>query len=187
MGITKEEYYKRMDPNVVHGNEAWKELGNFRIEYQKYFPEDIRKQFGEPITDVYLRTNYAVPYLDKHPEIKHIYAGNGGDTFLRGAFLAKHKDKFEGNFFYNNAGNLLSKAAEFPSDVWSLVDEKILRPIPFVSEVTFQDPEGTNLHWTLTPEEAQLWSQDTGQSNHIYIYPNPLRSTMQEGAVLVAH
>ncbi len=187
MGISKEKYYDRMNANVVHGNEAWKELGNFRWEYKKYFPEDIQKQFGDPVTDDSLRRTYAVPYLEKHPEIKHIFAGNGGDVFWSRAFGKKHADKFEGNWFYVRANDLLSKAAEFPSDVWSLVDEKTLRPIPFVSEVTFQDPEGTNLHWMLTPEEAQMWTHSTGNSNHIYIYPSPLHSTLQPGAVLVAH
>ena len=186
MGISKEEYYERMDPNVAHGNEAWKELGNFRVDYKKYFPEGVQKQFGEPVTDVYLRLNYAVDYLDRHPEIKYIYAGNGGGNFWTAAF-EHHGDKFQGNWFYNLRGNLLSKAAEFPADVWNLVDEKTLRPVPFVSEVTYRDPEGSSLHWALTPEEAQLWSRSSGASNHIYIYPSPLHSTMQEGAVLAAH
>ncbi|MBI4443894.1 MAG: hypothetical protein HY649_11035 [Acidobacteria bacterium] len=187
MGITKEEYDRRMEANAAHGNEGWKELGNFRVDYKRYFPEDIQKEFGEPITDDYLRRNYATAYLDKHPEIQYIYAGNGGGGFWSRAFGPKHGDKFQGNWFYLSVGNLLSKAAEFPADVWSLVDEKTLRPIPFVSEVTFQDPEGTNLHWTLSQEEAQRWGGSNGGSNHIFIYPNPLHSTLQEGAVLVAH
>lgn len=187
MGISKEEYYKKMDATVVHGNEAWKELGNFRVDYKKYFPEDIQAQFGDPITDDYLRRTYGISFLDKHPEITHIYGGNGGDNFWRAAFGKKHGEKFEGNWFYTSVGNLLSKSAEFPSDVWSLVDEKTLRPIPFVSEVTFQDPEGSNLHWTMTPEESRIWSKSTGASNHIYIYPSPLHSTLQPGAVLMAH
>ncbi|MBI4464196.1 MAG: hypothetical protein HY647_05780, partial [Acidobacteria bacterium] len=187
MGISKEEYYKRMDPNVVHGNEAWKELGNFRVEYKKYFPEEIQKQFGEPVTDDYLRRNYGIAYLDKHPEIKYIYAGNGGGSFWERAFGPKHGKKFMGNWAINHVLELLSKSGEFPSDVWSLVDEKTLRPIPFVSEVTLQDPEGTNLHWTATAEEAQVWSKNSGASNHIFIYPSPLHSTLQEGAVLSAH
>ncbi|MBI4465656.1 MAG: hypothetical protein HY647_13205, partial [Acidobacteria bacterium] len=187
LGITEEEYKQRMSKDAVHGNEAWKELGNFRAEYKKFFPEDIRQQFGQPFTDEYIRVNYFGGYLDKHPEIQRFYAGMGGGTFWVAALGKKHGDKFMGNWLYIRLVDILSKAPEFPADVWNLVDEKILRPVPFVSEVTLQDPEGTNLHWTLTPEESQVWSKDTGISNHIYIYPNPLHSTMQEGAVLVAH
>ena len=136
MGITREEYDKRMAPAIVHGNEAWKELGNFRVEYKPFFPEEIQKQFGEPITDEVLRTRYASAYLDKHPEIKYVYAGEGGGNFWTTA-LGKHGEKFQGNWIYIRPVDLLTKAAEFPADVWSLVDEKTLRPIPFFSMVTF--------------------------------------------------
>ena len=187
MGITKEEYDRRMAENAVKGNDAWKELGNFRVEYKAFFPEDVRKEFGEPITDDYVRRNFAPGYLDKHPEINYIYAGAGGRNFWQRALGEKHSDKFMGNWIYIRAVDLLSKAAEFPADVWNLVDEKTLRPIPFVSEVTFQDPEGTNLQWTLTLEQSQMWSRNSGISNHIYIYPSPLRSTLKEGGVLRGH
>ena len=187
IGITQEEYQERMSNHAVYGNEAWKELGHFRGEYKKFFPEEIQRQFGEPFTDADVRVNYLPAYLDKHPEVQHLYAGMGCGSCWQRAIGEKHGHKHMGNWIYIRAVDLLSKAAEFPADVWNLVDEKTLRPVPFVSEVTFQDPEGTNLHWTLTPEQAQFWSSNTGNSNHIYIYPSPLHSTLQEGAVLVAH
>ena len=188
MGITKEEYDNRMEPNIVYGNEAWKEAGVFlRRDYKQYFPEDIQKQFGDPIVDFQIIDPYLIAYLDNHPEVQNIYAGNGGGVFFVRWLGEKHADKFQGNWIFYRSVDLLSKAAEFPADVWNLVDEKTLRPIPFVSEVTFQDPEGTDLHWTVTPEQAQFWSKNNGNSNHIYIYPSPLHSTFQEGGVLAAH
>ena len=117
-------------------------------------------------------------YLDKHPEIEYIYAATGGRGSWESA-LGKHGEKFQGNWIYIWNFDLLNKGAEFPADVWSLLEEKMIRPIPFVSEVTFQDPEGTNLHWNLTPEEAQIWARSTGISNHLNVYPSPLRSTLQ--------
>ena len=188
MGITKEEYDISMELNIVHGNEGWKEAGIFlRRDYRQYFSEEIQNQFGDPIVDFQIIDPYLIAYLDKHPEITNIYAGIGGRNFFVSWLGPKHADKFQGNWIYYRPVDLLSKAAEFPADVWNLVDEKTLRPIPFVSEVTFQDPEGTNLHWTLTPEQSQMWSLNSGISNHIYIYPSPLHSTFQEGGVLAAH
>ena len=188
MDLTKEEYDKGIEPEIVHGNEGWKEWGIFlRQDYKQYFPEDMQKQFGNPIVDFQIIDPYLIAYLDKHPEIENIYAGIGGENFFVSWIGEKHADKFQGNWIYYRPVDLLSKAAEFPADVWNLVDEKILRPVPFVSEVTFQDPEGTNLHWSLTPEQSQLWGRNTGASNHIYVYPSPLYSTMQEGGVLAAH
>ena len=198
MGISKEEFDRRMT-DTPKGNEGWKELGFFRGEYLKYFPEEVRKEFG---TDVFSDADYRrqdIPrYLDAHPEIQFYFAGEGGGA---GWILpydkeisAKHGDKFVGNYIFYRVGDLTSKAAEYPTDVWNLVEEKILRPRTFVSEVTFQDPEGTNLHWLLTPEESLWWTRrgNVGgggdeASNHISIYPSPLHSTLQEGAVMVAH
>ncbi|MBI4443448.1 MAG: hypothetical protein HY649_08760 [Acidobacteria bacterium] len=187
LGKTKEEYDQHSAANAAYGNEAWKELGNFRIEYKEFFSEELQKEFGDPVTSENIRKYHFPGYLDKHPEIQRLYAGTGGGTFWQRAFGEKHRDKFMGNWIFLRPIDLLSKAAEFPADVWNLVDEKTLRPIPFVSEVTFQDPEGTNLRWTLSPEQSQEWSRSSGISNHIYIYPSPLRSSMQEGGVLVAH
>jgi hypothetical protein len=188
MGITKEDYDKRMELNIVHGNEGWKEAGIFlRRDYRQYFSEEIQNQFGDPIVDFQIIDPYLIAYFDKHPEIENIYAGIGGGNFFVSWIGEKHAAKFQGNWIYYRPVDLLSKAAEFPADVWNLVDEKILRPVPFVSEVTFQDPEGTNLHWSLTPEQSQLWGRNSGGSNHIYVYPNPLYSTLQEGGVLAAH
>ncbi len=188
MGITKQDYYKRMESSVVHGNEAWKEAGVFlRADYRKYYPPEIQKQFGDPIVDFQIIDPYLNRYLDKHPEIKHIFGANGGGVFFVLWQAPQHKNKFEGNFIYYRTVDLLTKAAEFPADVWNLVDEKILRPIPFVAEVTYQDPEGTHLHWMVSPEQAQFWSKNTGASNHIYVYPSPLHATMEDGGVLAAH
>ncbi|MBI4456651.1 MAG: hypothetical protein HY644_12225 [Acidobacteria bacterium] len=189
MGMSKKEYEKNVQESLMHGNEGWKELGNFEPQYRQFFPEEVRKQFMEPLGDGYIRSHYLlVPYLDKHPEIEHIYAGGGGNWV--GAIGEKHAKKYMGHWLYIYLHDLLSKAPEFPPDVWNLVEEKILEPTSFVSEVTFQDPQGTNLHWTLTPEEAKYWANSRNQSdnasNHINIYPNPLHSTLSEGAVVVA-
>ncbi len=32
LGLTKEEYEARVEPSLVYGNQAWKELGNFETE-----------------------------------------------------------------------------------------------------------------------------------------------------------
>ncbi|MBI4464953.1 MAG: hypothetical protein HY647_09640, partial [Acidobacteria bacterium] len=187
MGWSKEEYEAQVLPGLMHGNEAWKEIGTFEPEYKQFFPEAVQKEFEEPLGDGYIRKQgLLVPYLDRHTEIQQFFAGAGGGNFWRQAITKKHEDKFKGNWLYVRPEDLLSKAAEFPPDVWSLVEEKILRPVSFVSEVTFEDPQGSHLHWTLTPEEARFWSNGIGNSNHIFIYPNPVHATLREGAVLRA-
>ncbi len=186
MGLTKEEYQARIEPNLVYGHQGWKELGNFETEYKPFFPEEIRKEFGESLGDAYVRQNFVAGYLDEHPEIEYLFAGYGGGGFWQRAIGEKHAAKFVGNWVYRHREELLSKAAEFPPDVWNLVEERVLQPVPFVSEVTMEDPEGTNLHWLLTLEEAQVWTRNVGSSNHIFIYPSPLDSTLQGGVIRAA-
>lgn len=186
MGLSKEEYEAKVKPGLMHGNEGWKEIGNFEPVYRQFLSKETQAEFAlEPLGDGYIRKNHLLnPYLEKHPEIQQFFAGLGGGTFWKRALGPKLEDRFKGNWLYIRPGDLMSKAAEYPPDVWNLVEEKILRPISFVSEVTFDDPEGTHLHWMVTPEEAIYWTKSTGASNHLYIYPNPLHSTLQEGAVV---
>lgn len=187
MEISKEEYLKRYESGMVRGNEAWKELGNFEQKYRVFFPEDIREQFGNSMGD-FVFFPYAAAYLDKHPEVTKFYAGpGGGKTFWGRGVGPKHADKFMGNWIYVRVNDLISKAVEFPSDVWNLVDETIVRPVSFVSEVHLTDPEGTHLEWTLTPEQANKWREDSGGANHLYVYPSAVYSTLKEGAVIRAH
>jgi hypothetical protein len=195
MGISKEQF-EQGTKELPRGNEGWKEVAFFRGEYLKFFPEDLQKQFGKAYNDADLRRKDIPRYLDRHPEVKYFFAGEGGGSGwilpYDKKIIDKHGDKFMGNFIFYRSNDLLSKAAEFPTDVWNLVEEKILRPRSFVSEIDFQDPEGTKLHWLLTPEQAQYWTARSPgggdeASNHIYIYPNPLHSTLADGAVIVAH
>ena len=192
MGITKEEYDQRMESNVVLGNEGWKEAGIFWTgDYREYFPEDIQQEFGNPIVDFAIVDPYLNQYLDEHPEVQNLYGAIGGGGYARWLTEA-HREKYQGTWIYYRPVDLVSKAAEFPTDVWNLVEEKTLRPRPFVSEVTLQDPEGTSLHWMLNQGQAQFWSARGGAagdnaSNHITIYPNPLHSTLRDGGVIASH
>ena len=110
VGITKEEYDRRVSQSAAHGNEAWKELGNFRyFEYKPFFPEDIRREFGEPITQAHVRATYATAYFDRNPQIEYFYAGSGGGW--SGNIGPRHADKYMGNFIYVHPVDLFSKAA----------------------------------------------------------------------------
>jgi hypothetical protein len=188
--MSKEEYEQAVKSTLQFGNEGWRELGTFEISYKQFFPEDIQKEFnGSTVDDRVIRREHRLRhYLDKHPEVQHIFAGEGGGNFWQASIGENHAKKFRGNWIYLRPMDLLSKAAEFPPDLWNLVEDKILAPVPSVSEVTFQDPEGTNLHWKLTPAESQLWNsaRSGAASNHISIYPSPLQSTLEPGGVVAA-
>lgn len=182
MGMTKEKFNEHVKKNLVYGGEAWQEMGIFRPEYQQYFSPSVQKEFSKAFTSQVLRGDLS-GYLDRRPEIQLFFAGTGGGSFWRRGAGEKHAHKFIGNWTYWSASDLLSKGPEFPSDLWNLVEDKIKEPIPHVSEVTFRDPEGTRLQFVLTPEQSREWTKRSGSSNHLYVYPSPVFSTLKEGVI----
>jgi hypothetical protein len=179
VGLTKDAYFAQVKDNLLHGGEAWQELGVFRPVYQPFFPDDIRRQFKQAFTSAVLRKDIQ-KFFDARPEVQYLYAGTGGDWRTP---LGHHRDKFMGNWIYYTPFDLLGKTTEFPGDVWNMVDDKVVKPIAHVSEGTITDPEGTRLHWTQNPEQRKRWTQHVGDNNHLNIYPSPADATWVEGIV----
>ncbi len=182
MGMTEQAYNAHVERNLLYGNEAWQELGVFRPVYLPFFSDDVRKQFKAAFTSEVVRKDIG-KFLDGRPDITLLYAGTGGGGFWARAAGKRHEDKFMGNWIFTTRLELLGKAAQFPGDVWNMVDDKVLKPIAHVVEGTFTDPEGTRLRWTVTPEQAKAWSGSTGGSNHLNIYPRPANATWTEGVI----
>jgi hypothetical protein len=177
VGLTKEAYYAAVRENSLFGNEAWQELGVFRPVFQPFFPDEVRGQFKKAFTSAVLRKNVEA-FFDTRPEVEHLFAGTGGGW--QGP-LGRHGHKWLGHWIYYTPFDLLSKNTEFPGDVWNMVDDKIVKPIPHVGEGTFTDPEGTRLRWTVTPEQRKHWSG--GDNNHLNVYPRPVNATWHEGII----
>ncbi len=181
MGLTEQAYNEHVKKNLLFGNEAWQEIGVFRPVYLPFFPDNLRSQFKEAFTSSVVRKDFE-KYLDGRPDINFMFAGTGGGTFWARA-AGKHGDKFLGNWIFGSRLELLGKAAQFPGDVWNMVDDKIIKPIPHVAEGAFTDPEGTDLRWTITPEQAKEWSASSGSSNHLNIYPELFKATVLAGTI----
>ncbi len=174
MGQTESEYNAHVQQNLLHGDEAWQELGVFRPVYQPFFPPDVK--FKAAYTSSVVRRG-VIEFFNKRSDIQLIFAGTGGNWT---GPLGPHASKYVGHWIYAKRIDLLGKSSEFPGDLWNMVDDKIVKPIAHVSEGSITDPEGTRLHWTLTPEQTKLWSQRTGASGHLNIYPPPVNATWTE-------
>lgn len=181
-GLTKDAYEARAKKNLLHGEEGWKELGVFDPVFLPFFPPDVQKVFGEPLTFFATIPNLR-GYLDKHPEIEHFYQAPGGQSGVRMMAGPKHAGKFMGSWIYSTKLELMEKASEFPADVWNLVEDQLVKPIPHVSEGTFTDPQGTRLHWLVTPQQAQTWAKSGSQANHLLLYPMGANATWKEGVL----
>jgi hypothetical protein len=190
VGMTKEAYEARAKANLIKGADGWKEWGAFEPEYIRFFPKEIQDSFGQPLASFW-RRKFHKALLEKNPDMQHVYANAGGGEGFWTLFVGKeHAHKFAGNWIYIDKANLLAKGREFPSDVWKMVDEEIVRPIPHVAEGTIHDPEGTRLHFTVTREQARIWDKESGlaaySSGHLNIYPPVQDATWKEGVIRAA-
>lgn len=110
-------------------------------------------------------------YLDERPKHNAIFTGDGGDSYWI-AGMKDHAPKYRGSWLLDTAEHLLSKIEEFPNDVLDLIEHKIVDIFPRVSEVRITDPQGTDVSWTLTAEEARVWGAVQPVSGHLFVHPN---------------
>ncbi|MDX1498496.1 MAG: hypothetical protein R3176_01280 [Woeseiaceae bacterium] len=110
-------------------------------------------------------------YLDKHPEVTKIFWRTGGRPFVMQA-LQRFDDKFVGNYTYLNNFDIMSKVPAYPSDVWRMIEGKMIEPMAYTDRVEVSDPEGSAFYFELTPDEARIWSQGSYLQGHIFMLPS---------------
>jgi len=172
---------------ILYGEDGDKELAHFDAKYYPYLPPEAQKVTGHPLDGVGLASFPAVNrYLHAHPEVQHIFIISGGGTAFFCGMLPDQCGKMVGNWTYLNPIDIGNHGSEYPGDLWNLVEEIIARPAPNVSEGRITDPQGTNIHWTMTPAQALKWSsyvRSPVANNHLFLYPMPEDSTILEGVV----
>ena len=109
-------------------------------------------------------------YLDKHPEIDTVYYGRGGRQ-NRARQLGAHREKFRGNFIFDNHYELMTQAPEFPGDIWRLAEERVIEPIAWLDKVHVTDPEGTNITLEMDEKLADAWGKTAYQQGHLFMLP----------------
>ncbi len=112
-----------------------------------------------------------VQYLDDHPEVNKIFWRTGGRPFAMHA-LKHHATKMVGNYTYLNNFDIMSKVPAYPSDVWRMIEGKMIEPMAYTDRVEVTDPEGSVFYFELTPEEASIWSQGSYLQGHIFMIPS---------------
>ncbi len=110
-------------------------------------------------------------YLTKHPEVRGIFWGKGGGTFLR-RNLHPMEDRFLGLFLVDNRWDVMSALGTFPGDVWQLAEDQLMEPLVHVDKLTAKDPEGTDVWADISEEQAMHWARGVYQRGHLYMFPN---------------
>jgi len=112
-----------------------------------------------------------VKYLDDHPEVNKIFWRTGGRPFAMHA-LKHQARKMIGNYTYLNNFDIMSKVPAYPSDVWRMIEGKMIEPMSYTDRVEVTDPEGSAFYYELTPDEASTWSQGSYLQGHIFMIPS---------------
>jgi len=126
---------------------------------------ELAKQFGGPHV-----AEAIVKFLDQHPDVKAVFWRRGGRP-RTARLLKQHSSKFYGNFIFDNRYELMNKASTFPGDVWRLAEERVIEAIAWVDRVEAFDPEGTNMHFEVTEEEAKIWASGAYNQGHLFLSP----------------
>jgi len=126
---------------------------------------EIARQFGGPRV-----AEGIVKFLDQHPDVKAVFWRRGGRP-RTARLLKQHSAKFYGNFIFDNRYEVMNKAATFPGDVWKLAEERVVEPLPWVDQVQANDPEGTQMSFHLTEEQAKIWGSAAYLQGHLFLSP----------------
>ena len=175
-GLTPAQMKQNMEARrgqLTYGADGWKELGTFQRRVGRFLPAAVQKEVaGAPLPNPPRTEDLdgTVNYVASHPGVDRVVYGAGGRARQQRAF-GRNAGKFVGNWTYVKQSDLLSKVPEFPGDVWKLVEEKVLDAVPFTESVHMTDPEGTDVRWTVTEQEAEKWAKAAYLQGHIFLYP----------------
>jgi hypothetical protein len=111
-----------------------------------------------------------VAHLDKHPEINVVFYGRGGRQ-NHARRLGVHREKFRGNFIFDNHYELMTQAPQFPGDLWRLVEERVIEPIAWIDRIHVTDAEGTNINLEVDEKMADAWGKSAYQQGHLFMLP----------------
>lgn len=173
-GLTEQQSKENAEAtkgNLVYGDHGWKEFVGGPME--RFLTPEQRKAAAVPPPPHKAKQGDlegTVAHVAAHRDIDRVIYGAGGRPRQQRAF-GRDAAKFLGNWTYVKQSDLLSKVPEFPGDVWKTIEEKILDSLPFIESVRMSDPEGTDVTWKVTEQEAEKWAKAALLQGHLFMYP----------------
>jgi hypothetical protein len=102
-------------------------------------------------------------YLEDRPGYTAVFAGEAGRRHWRRAATGKLRN----NWLFNTYEDFISRANAFPDELWRQIDLWIVDQFANAAGVRITSPEGTDISWEVTEEQAALWVKGAFQSGHI--------------------
>lgn len=124
---------------------------------------DVRKRFDA-------RNMALKKYMDAHPEYDYVFI----DWFSGGPMLTELSNLFGRKFQLGwriPDKDKLIREGSIPKEVWRALEQKVLEVIPWIRRVSVVDPEGTNLQFTINPDDARYWRMGAYLQDYIRMYP----------------
>jgi len=197
VGVTKDEYkeYSEFRIGIVGplNSRGWVNgCGHFNINdflettrpdlHALCNPPDLLSQMPEHLKPVHAKlqrlavgqTSLENPvihrvheYMEENPDVKGVFYGTGGAIWEN----FNPKERWLGLFRFDNQWEIMSSAREFPADVWMLSEEITMEPLGSSDKATIVDPEGTDVWWDLTEDQAQRWEKGVYLRGHLFMFP----------------
>jgi len=127
--------------------------------------EELAKNYNQIVDSA------IVKYLDDHPEVNKVFWRTLGRAIAK-KDLEHHGSKLSGNYTYINSFDIMSEVPAYPSDVWRLIESKMVEPVPYLDRVEVSDPEGSAFSFDLTSEQAINWSKGSYSRGHMFMFPS---------------
>ncbi|HEX4831950.1 MAG TPA: hypothetical protein VH478_12750 [Trebonia sp.] len=102
-------------------------------------------------------------FLDDRPGYTGVLAGEAGRSHWRRAASKKLRN----NWVYATYEDFISHANSFPDEVWREADLLVVDAFRDAAAVRITSPEGTDIGWEVTEQQAALWPKGAYISGHI--------------------
>jgi hypothetical protein len=102
-------------------------------------------------------------YLEDRPGYTAVFAGEAGRRHWKRAASGKMRN----NWLFGTYEDFISRANNFPDELWRAIDLWIVDQFADAAAVRITSPEGTDIGWDVTEEQAGLWVKGAFQSGHI--------------------
>jgi hypothetical protein len=102
-------------------------------------------------------------YLEDRPGYTGVLAGEAGRRHWKRAAGKRIRN----NWCYATYEDFISRANAYPDELWRVIDLKVVEAFADAAKVRITSPEGTDIGWDVTPEQADLWVKGAWQSGHI--------------------
>lgn len=102
-------------------------------------------------------------YLEDRPGYTGVIAGESGRRHWKRAAGTRVRN----NWCYATYEDFISRSNAYPDELWRVIDLKVVEAFADAAAVRITSPEGTDIGWDVTPEQADLWVKGAWQSGHI--------------------